>query len=312
MERRHEIPLRQIKQFPFTAILGWSNTRYETFSICKRRYFYQYYNKYDPDMPRREIQRFKDLVSIPLEIGSIVHQVFETLLSRLRQTPVSIDRVRFFTFAERLVEDRIKEAAFDEVVYGELKRVDALDLNPKVCECLENFMASERFDWLTQVAIETSAEWIIDPPGYGESRLGDQKVYCKVDFLFPMGEEYHIIDWKTGKQDPEKHRRQLLGYSTWAAYHFEIDPDLVRPTIAYLHPQYQEVHEVFSGADLVSFEFQVRAETEEMYGYCRDIPMNIPLDKHEFPLIEDDRICAYCNYRGICFPETYAYDFQST
>ena len=93
---------------------------------------------------------------------------------------------------------------------------------------------------------------------------------------------------------------------------FEIDPDLVRPTIAYLHPQYQEVHEVFSGADLVSFEFQVRAETEEMYGYCRDIPMNIPLDKHEFPLIEDDRICAYCNYRGICFPETYAYDFQST
>lgn len=302
--------MNPVKQFPFTSILGWSNTRYDTFTICKRRYFYQYYAKYDPEISRREIQRLKELVSIPLEIGSIVHKVFEILLYRLRQTPESIDEERFFKFAQGMVGTRVKEASFDEVIYGELAEVSPEDLNPKVRECLENFLASERFDWLTQVAIETSDDWLIDPPGYGESRLGDLKVYCKVDFLFPMGEEYHIIDWKTGRHDPEKHRKQLLGYTTWAAYHFEIDPDVVRPTIAYLHPEYEEVYETFSGADLVSFEFQVRAETEEMYEYCRDIKRNIPLDQEEFSIIDHERICEFCNYRGLCFPKKYIYEFE--
>jgi hypothetical protein len=301
--------LQQIKQFPFTSILGWSNTRYETFSICKRRYFYQYYAKYDPDLSRREIDRFKNLVSIPLEIGSIVHQVFEVLLFRLRQTPEAINQNKFLDFALRTVDNRLKEAVFDEVVYGALPQVTQEDLFPKVELCLQNFLESSRFEWLTQVAIETSEDWIIDPPGYGESRMGDMKVYFKVDFLFPIDEVYYIIDWKTGKQDPEKHRKQLLGYTTWAAYHFSLDPDTVRPTIAYLQPDYEEVDEVFQAADLVSFEFQIQAESEEMYAYCRDVERNLPLEKVEFPQIDDERICEYCNYRGICFPDKYSYDF---
>ena len=45
-----------IKRFPFTSILGWSATRYETFSICKRKYYYQYYSKYDREVEVRLIQ----------------------------------------------------------------------------------------------------------------------------------------------------------------------------------------------------------------------------------------------------------------
>jgi hypothetical protein len=96
-----------------------------------------------------------------------------------------------------------------------------------------------------------------------------------------------------------------MGYSTWASYHFEIEPANVRPIIAYLHPEYEEVHETFNACDLENFAIQVRAETEDMYEYCRDVENNIPLDKAEFPLADNERICALCKFRGICYPGQY-------
>jgi len=294
-----------VKKFDFTPILGWSSSRYDLFSICKRRYFYQYYTKYDQEVPTRRINQFRELVSIPLEIGGVVHKVIEVLLTRLKRTSREIDEKKFFDFARRTAENHIRTRKFEEVVYGDIDRVEVDALYPKVRESLENLLASDRFAWLVDEAIISSDQWIIDPPGYGETRIGDFKVYCKVDFLFPVGDEYHIIDWKTGKSDADKHRKQLIGYSTWASYHFETDPTKVKPTIVYLHPDYQEVQETFNVFDLENFAIQVRAETEEMYEYCRDIEQNIPLDKSEFPMVDDQRICAHCNFRGVCYPDLY-------
>jgi len=294
---------RTIRQFPFTPILGWSASRYDLFSICKRRYFFQYYTKYDPENPIRRLNRFKELVSLPLETGSIVHEVIEALLNRLRSTAEAIDRPRFLIYADQAIERSLKGKTFEEVVYKELPQARAEDLQPKVHACLENLLASERFRWLVEDAAPASGEWIIDPPGYGETRLGDLKVYIKVDVLFPLGDLIHILDWKTGKADPAKHRKQLVGYATWASIHFGVDPERVRPTLAYLHPAYSEVHQSFDAADLQAFAVLVRAETAEMYEYCRDIEQNIPLDKDAFPQVDDERICAQCAFRGICFPE---------
>ncbi len=297
--------MREIKQFPYTSILGWSATRYDLFSICKRKYFLHYYAKYDPEVPLRALTQFKDLVTIPLETGGIVHEVIEALLNRLKATAEAIDRPRFHAFADRLVEQHLQDKSFEEAVYGEVPAVRVEDLGPKIHECLDNLLASERFAWLVEEALAGAADWIIDPPGYGETRLEEMKVYCKVDFLFPLGDDLHIVDWKTGKPDSAKHRKQLMGYATWAAFHFETDPARIQPTIAYLHPVYDEVHEDFSAADLENFAVQVRAETNEMYAYCRDIEQNIPLDKASFPKVDDERICAHCSFRGVCFPERY-------
>jgi hypothetical protein len=297
--------LSEIKRFPFTPILGWSATRYDTFSICRRKYYYQYYAKYDSVLPKRRIDRYKELVSIPLEVGGIVHQVVEVLLNRLKTTAEDVDRERFFEFAQRETEHHIATQPFEETVYGLMNSIHLEDLFPKIEACLGNLLESGRFEWLVTDAIPTSDRWVIDPPGYGESRLGDLKVYFKVDFLFPVGKELHIVDWKTGKKNPDKHRKQLLGYSTWASYHFDVGASRVRPSIAYLQPEYEEVREQFDEFDLESFAIQIRAETDEMYEYCRDVANNIPLAKSEFPKINDDRISGVCKFRGLCFPEKY-------
>lgn len=296
---------RAIQQFPFTPILGWSLSRYDLFSLCKRKYFFHYYAKYDRDVPIRRLNRFKELVTMPLEIGSIVHEVIERLLNRLRATAETIDRPRFLAFADQAIEHSLQGKTFEEVVYSETDAVVVEDLRPKVHACLENLLASDRFRWLVEEAATSSGEWIIDPPGYGETRLDDLKVYIKVDVLFPLGDEIHILDWKTGKTDPGKHRKQLVGYATWASIHFGIDPARVRPTLAYLYPAYDEVQQSFTAADLRSFAVQVRAETNEMYEYCRDVEQNIPIEKDAFPRIDDPRVCAQCAFRGICFPDQF-------
>jgi hypothetical protein len=296
---------RAVQQFPYTPILGWSLSRYDLFSLCKRKYFFHYYTKYDRDVPVRRLNRFKDLVTLPLETGSIVHEVIEVLLNRLCTTAEAIDRPRFITFADQAIEHSLQGKTFEEVVYGERDAVGVDDLQTKVHACLENLLASDRFRWLVEEAAPASGEWIIDPPGYGETRLDELKVYIKVDVLFPLGDELHILDWKTGKTDPGKHRKQLVGYATWASIHFGIDPERVRPTLAYLYPEYEEVQQSFTSADLQAFAVQVRAETNEMYEYCRDIEQNIPLDKDAFPRVDDERICVQCAFRGICYAERY-------
>lgn len=297
-----------IKRFPFTPILGWSATRYELFSICRRKYFFHYYAKYDPDVPARRLAQLKELVTIPLETGGIVHEVIEALLNRLKASTQDIDREKFHDFADRAVKHRLSTKRFEEVVYAERSEILPEDMSPKVHACLDNFLGSPRFTWLVGEATDSSRDWIIDPPGFGETRLEDLKIYCKVDFLFPVGKEHHIIDWKTGKADPAKHRKQLIGYATWAATHFEVDPGRVRPTIAYLHPAYEEVQEAFDAVDLENFAVQVRAETQEMYDYCRDVDQNIPRDKAEFVRADDERICAFCSFREICYPDRYRAD----
>jgi hypothetical protein len=295
----------EIKRFPYTPILGWSNSRYELFSICKRKYFYHYYNKYDPDLPRREILRYRELSTIPLEVGSIVHEVIEALLRRLKRSTEEIDTTKFIRYAQRIARNRIQTKHFEELVYGQLDQIAELDMTPGIQACLSNLLESPRFAWLLELAVEHAEGWIVDPPGYGETRLDDLKAYFKVDFLFPLEDGYHIIDWKTGKADQERHRKQLMGYSTWACYHFDVNPELVWPRIVYLQPEYLEVEETFVEEDLDHFAIQVRAETQEMYEYCRDITANIPQDKVEFPLVDNPRICEYCNFRGICFPDQY-------
>lgn len=300
-----------IKTFPYSPAPGWSTTRYDHFSMCKRNYYYQYYAKHDTEFKGPVIDRFKNLTSVPMETGTIVHQVIAVFLNRLKKTATAIDRTRFFDFARHQTLDQLNAGTFEETVYGSTDRIDPDRVFQTVAHCLTQLLDQERYTWLVDNADGTADKWIIDPPGYGESRLKDLKVYCKVDFLFPVGDELYIIDWKTGKPDSEKHRKQLIGYATWAAYHFDVDASHVRTAVAYLQPNYQEVTEVFNAFDIEQFAIQVRAETEELYGYCRDTAQNIPKDKSQFARIDDERVCPYCKFRGLCFPDQYPTDLPA-
>ena len=239
------------------------------------------------------------MTSIPLEVGNIVHDINKTLLERLKITVKDIDKARFYDFARKTTQAYVQSKTFQEVYYNRMKSVGSERVFEKVRISLENFLNSDRLTWLTDFAVLKKDEWLIEPPGYGETRIGGMKAYCKVDFLFPVNDRLFIMDWKTGKPDLKKHRRQMVGYAAWATYHFEKDPAKISPIVAYLHPRYKENDITVNSSDIESFARQIRKETAEMNKFCQDVQKNIPKDKALFTL-KKSRLCDYCNFRVLC------------
>ena len=288
-----------MKQFTFTPKLGWSVSRYSLFETCKRQYYYTYYAKYDPDYPTRKILGLKNLTSIPLEIGNIVHDINKTLLERLQITSRAIDRDRFFDYARKKTQDYVAAKTFQEVHYGRMQAVVADDIFGKIHLSLENVLNSDRLGWIQKRAVLKKEEWLIEPPGYGEARIDGMKAYCKVDFLFPVEDRLFIMDWKTGKPDPQKHQKQMIGYTSWACCHFDREPDKITPIIAYLHPAYKEIQLDVNTSDIQAFARRVRKETAEMNKFCENVEKNIPKNKEIFKPAKS-RLCDYCNFRELC------------
>ena len=292
--------MNTLKKFPYTDILGWSVSRYDKFSMCKRMYFYDYYAKFDTEYTVDRINFLKKLTSLPLETGNIVHDSIKILLERLLKSVQPIDKKKFLEVVRKRSEENCKAKVFSEIYHNELERVDMAQFYKNAENMLESFLCSNKYRWITDKAVSNRENWVIEPPGYGETRISEMKAYCKVDFLFPVEGKIHILDWKTGKSDEKKHKKQLLGYSTWACYHFNAAASDIIPTAVYLNPSYSELVASFNESDISDFVSLVKKETEEMYEFCADFEKNIPKQKSGFPKTENTRVCQFCNYRTLC------------
>jgi hypothetical protein len=121
-----------------------------------------------------------------------------------------------------------------------------------------------------------------------------------MDFLFPVGEEFHILDWKTGGKDRYKHANQLIGYAAATHNNFNAPWKDIFPKIVYLYPQFEEF-ELDLKDDVSIFFEKVKSQTEEMYGFCTDVDRNIPLQIDAFPLSPSKSACTFCNFQELCF-----------
>jgi CRISPR/Cas system-associated exonuclease Cas4 (RecB family) len=280
------------RKFEYTDVLGWSFSRYSTFSICKRKYYFEYYRKWDLENLAK-INLLRNLTTVPLEIGNTSHKLIQKILERLQKRSERIDHDVFIDFARRFAFGIFRSKRFEDVYYGLADEIDFENqIFGNVSMALTNFLSSERFQWLLEEALDTKEDWLIpsDDPldqDYGECRIDKQKAYCKVDFLFPIGEELHIIDWKTGKQDYAKHSSQLAGYVGWANFHFDKEYGLIKPAVAYLLPVYSENAVPINEYDIENFSDRIRRETAQMYEFCEDPTRNI-------------KLCGFCKYRELC------------
>ncbi len=291
--------MNEIKRFPYTDILGWSVSRYDRFSNCKRQYFHDYYAKYDKEIPLEKIQFLKSLTSKALETGNIVHDIIRDMLKRYQKSSKAVNMDKFFKYSYDMTERYCNAKTFFESYYGN-QVISVQEIYDKVKVILENFLFSKRFKWIEENAVPASSEWVIEPDGFGETRINGMKAFCKVDFLFPVKDKIYILDWKTGKPDEKKHSKQLTGYSLWANYHFGKKAEDIVPMLVYLFPAYSEKSVQVDEEAISSFALGVKNESEEMYSYLADIEKNIPVDKKEFHTTANSFFCKYCNYREIC------------
>lgn len=235
-----------------------------------------------------------------LIIGQAAHEVLAAVLRRLLSTSAAIDRQRFEIYVLNAIHKELRDCGvLMEVHYGQRQPVDAAELQPAVLLCVEQFLASDRYRWVEEKLSE-DPPFLIEPPGVGEARLQDLKIYAKVDFLLQTPTETIILDWKSGRQDPGKHLRQLVGYAAWAAHTLAVPAGRIRCIAAYLQPPYTEVEALPTAAELDALAIEVRAEIEQMQQLCADPERNIPLHKEAFPLTDNLGFCRFCAFRELC------------
>ena len=291
------------EKYSFSPVLGWSISRYELFDKCKRQYFYSYYSKYVSDVPRYKMTQLKDLTSIPLEIGNIVHDVLEAFLNRLQKSDSDIDEKRFFQYAANLAERYFSEKTFMEKYYGHTETIDMEKVNSKISACLKNFIESPCYSWIFMVAMRDRNNWMIEPEGFGETRLNGLKAYCKMDFLLPVDNDIYILDWKTGLKDESKHTSQLMGYAAATNNNFKVPWDRIFPKIVYLYPAYDELEIKFDLSGLDQFYETICNQTQQMYSFCSSAQENIPLAMEAFEKNPSPALCRQCRFQELCFPE---------
>lgn len=294
------VPLKPLSR---SYRLGWSHSRYETFQNCKRLYYYTYYTRFDTEFPRERLQLLKGLSSVPLAVGDIAHRTIEKILTRLVTTEVPIDRERLDAYIRGLIHTDVIRKTFFETYYRKLVAIDEEEIFEKIRICVHNFLDSDRFRWVLEEGVAFKQNWIIEPPGFGETVIEGSKAYAKFDFLYRDDRRILIFDWKTGNEDVQKHVKQLRAYSYWASYHLDADPKSVIPVIAYLYPEYREIECDFDEEHFKEFAASVREQIADMESYCEDVNANRPMPKEAFPMKEYSRFCDHCNFNELCWGE---------
>jgi CRISPR/Cas system-associated exonuclease Cas4 (RecB family) len=285
-------------RYPYTEILGWSNSRYDRFQLCKRSYYYAYYAKHDTEFGPEKIKFYKSLSTVPLAVGSIAHEILETLFKRWIKSNAPIDMQRLRQKIANETETYVQQNPFAEIHYQSLAELPIAEMTEKVCAYIFDLLASPRMEWVASQSMENRKHWIIEPPGFGETRINGLKTYFKVDFLMPLNSELYIFDWKTGSPDPMKHRNQMLGYALFARHHLQWPIAHIHPILVYRNAQETEVD--IQPGDIEAFEDEIREQTREMYAYTQDIDRNIPREKSEFPMTHTLSLCRNCEFRALC------------
>jgi len=233
----------------------------------------------------------------------VVHDVLEAFLRRLQKSDSDIDEQRFYEFADQKTGEYFGARTFIEVRYGRVASLDLAEARRRVHTCLANFIGSPIYSWIFMTALRYRDNWMIEPPGYGETRLNGLKAYCKMDFLLPAGDEVTILDWKTGKRDEQKHTAQVMGYAAAANANFGIPLDRIFPRIVYLYPEYGELEVDAGRVDLQGLFGRIERQTRQMQAYCADVDQNTPLPIEKFPLSPSSSSCTWCRYQELCFPD---------
>ena len=292
--------------YPFTKTLGWSNSRYDLFCLCKRKYLYFYYpNAFGKQTEK--VKELKNLTTIALEVGNIYHDIMEVFLERLQKSDKPIDEKKLSAFIDKLCAEKLPKKIFFENYY-KTQTVNFDEIGTKVKFCVENFLRSPILTWLNSTKMEERNNWLVEAGSkmngtkyFGETRIDGVKAYCKMDFIFIIDGNIHILDWKTGKKDEHKHTKQLLAYAVAAkGLNAEIGADKIFPKAVFVNGIYEEMDIELSEEKLTDFTEVIKNESSQMQKFCSNVEENIPLPIEEFEKCGKENICRFCEFRELC------------
>ncbi len=282
---------------------SWSVSRHDTFTTCKRRYYYAYYAAQDDP----EIYRLKKLSALPLWAGSTVHDAIERVLKSRDQVPSPIEQEALVraVIHSQMVTDwrdstsgslrfRLFEHEYDTPVQQEDKKI----VVTTVVRALRHFFRS---DTLREAYAAGREQWLSveDLVAY---ELGSTNVFVRMDMAFRnRAGEVVIVDWKTGRTEGRFSHAQLAGYALYAHRQGWVSkPEELRTELAYLAmPRF--VRRQVDARLLEDARRFIERSVAAMKALLID-PVANRARLEDFPMIDRPQTCRRCNFRRLCFP----------
>jgi len=302
---------------------SWSTNRSSMFHECKRKYYLNYYGFWGGWEPSsedrvRQIYVLKKLQNRYMWLGTVVHESIERVLKHLRSGR-ELDRDEVVRdMVNRMREDfetsregkyqldpkntvGLTEHEYDESIEDE----EWVRIREKGINCIDRFYNSETYGTLTE---QPPAEWMAiegDLSGGGTSfadafEMGPLQVWLKLDLAYrDLEGRVHIVDWKTGKGEPDFRQLYCYGYYAWKVW--DEEPDQVTLTIENL-ARGKQYRESFTFDKLESLEEEIESDVLDMKEFLVDPEENTAREE-DFPMIDDLNVCRRCRFRKICYPD---------
>jgi CRISPR/Cas system-associated exonuclease Cas4 (RecB family) len=288
-----------------SADFSWSVSRHDTFSSCRRKYFYSYYASVEDP----EIRRLKKLSALPMWAGSVVHETIEGFLKTRDALPSQTEQdalVHAAVHGQMLADWRDSQAGslrFRLFEHEYQTRVDPEDKKivvNTVMRSLKNFFKSPV---LAEALAVGRGQWLT-VEDLISFEVGGVPVFLRMDLAFrDQAGRVVIVDWKTGRGEGRFSEVQLAGYALYASQQgWARSPEEIQTELAYLSiPRYVRRNVDQRKVDHLRRFIEKSAGT--MRGLLLDPVANLAR-LEDFPMVDRPQMCRRCNYRKLCFPRT--------
>ncbi|WP_163527612.1 PD-(D/E)XK nuclease family protein [Halobacillus ihumii] len=302
--------------------LSWSLSRHKTMLTCLRKYAYDYYVSHNGwlasgESLSQQAYRLKKITNLEMHFGSIVHdliyQIIQDVLhdKEIPSEEAVVDEIRHHlnkgfiesTRKEHLWQTRPKHyTMLHEIYYSQtntLPESKTKKITDRLHTTVKNFFASQSFaDVLNKENMR-----FIESEKFRYMKVDGIKIFVVMDLVYKDLQQgkWVIVDWKTGKSS-EEDRNQLALYALYLQQKYNIESlDDIVIRNEYLLEGTNVEHQLTSH-DLVNVQRLYQISMEQMQNYLLDSNQNQPLPIEQFPMQDNPRICAHCNYQELCFP----------
>jgi len=300
----------------FKNEFSWSPARRRRFNDCKRRYYYHHYGSWggwedDAGEQTKLIYRLKNMSNIPMFAGKVVHDTISSVLDELKAGMIveqeKAEEKVVKSFKQGWGQSKREEwrgspkwkTNLFEHYYDEVPSQDELkDVGDKLVKCIDGFYASESFAYIKSIP---SVDWICKEE-LASFDFEGTKVFVSLDFAARHGQRVYIYDWKTGKQVYED-EIQLAVYAIYAIEEWGIDLSNLRLFDVYL--QKRMPVKVKVNEPTIEETMRVMRESIAEMKATLDHPEENVASLDNFPMIENGTVCNRCQFKGICYPDSW-------
>ena len=281
-----------------------------------RKYYYRHYGgwggwEFNADDRTKELYRISKMTNVPMFVGMMVHDTINHILEELEAGRIVeqenakksvIDKFkRGWSQSKRKEwqEDPKRKANFFEHYYDvALTDEELLEARDKMVESINGFYESESFHFIKQLS---KSDWLTREELVSYDFEGTP-VFVKLDFAAKHGERVYVYDWKSGKKAFQDDV-QLSVYALYAMKRWDITLENLRLFDVYLIKRLPVKLKV-NQPMIEETKILMRKSITEMKELLDDQESNVA-SEDKFPMIDNTSVCAKCEYKGICYPDSW-------